>query len=497
MEPDSIPLRLSYLSERYDKNLPQVISVTEAIYGSYEDLLEDGQEFEVYFKKETPVFSMRMADKTYTVPLNSTFMFSVLYNPKNEDLSIARRGYNFPTVADLMKADPLPTVVYVGRDCVVASKKKSRKDQSILKGQILLILEAINKPKSKTLKCLIIGEASKEVFLDEACEGCFSTKESLLLFPLPKIAKCIKRPFMTSMYLSDGKILHPKFRNRHGMIDTTELSSVGSFICSTNLPSSRATSLVEIFVTVSVMFCVNQKNEAELATLNDNSILLSEKLTPDQISAVIFDSTATTNLLQNDLLLPQHISNWLDEVILTKRTPPRVHQIYESLEPFTDKQFDQNEASPSMSVQSSVDTHSPPPLPPRRSMILSPPSPLMGPVQVATLNNCAYGVAKLQKSPVHAATEAKQPESKIGQYFDTNKRLLADYNVSKIGEFLGLMGLKQYAATFSHELVDGKLFFELDDVMLEEDLGITSKLHRLRMMRIIRGEQHVNDFLTI
>ena len=400
----STPMRLSYLSERYGGNLPQVISVVEAVYGSYEDLLQEGQEFEVYFKKETPVVSMRMAGKTYTVPLNSTFMFSVLYNPKNEDLSIARRGYNFPTAADLMKANPLPTVVYVGRDCVT-SKKKSRKEQSISKGQILLILEAIDKPKSKTLKCLIIGETSKEVCLDEACEGCFSTKESLLLFRLPKIVKCIKKPFATSIHLSDGKTLHPKFRNRHAIIDTTELSSVGSFICSPNLPSSSSTSLVEIFFTVSVMFRVHKKNDAESAALNDNSILLSGKLAPDQISTVIYDSTATANLLQNDLLLPKHISNWLDEVTLTKQTP-RVHQIYESLEPFTNEQFGQNESSPSMSVQRSIDTHTPPPLPPRRSMRLSPPpppsppSPLMSPVvEVPTLNNCAYGVTKWQESP--------------------------------------------------------------------------------------------------
>ena len=59
------------------------------------------------------------------------------------------------------------------------------------------------------------------------------------------------------------------------------------------------------------------------------------------------------------------------------------------------------------------------------------------------------------------------------------------------------MGLQQYAATFSRELVDGRLFFELDDTMLEKDLGITNRLHRLRMMRIIRGDQHVNDFLTV
>ncbi|XP_019854541.1 PREDICTED: uncharacterized protein LOC109583562 [Amphimedon queenslandica] len=257
------------------------------------------------------------------------------------------------------------------------------------------------------------------------------------------------------------------------------------------------------------MFLVHKKNQAKLAALNENSILLSEKLTPDQISTVIYDSTATANLLQNDLLLPQHISNWLDEVILAKRTPPRVHQIYDSLEPFTDEHFEQKEVSLSMSIQCSVDTHSPPPLPPRRSMILpppsplpapsppSPPSPLMSPVQVSTLNKGAYSVTKWQESPVHAANKAKQPVSKMGQYFDANRRLLGDYNASKIGEFLGLMGLQQYAATFSQELVDGNLFFELDDVMLEEDLGITSRLHRLRMMKIIRGEQNVNDFLTV
>ena len=399
MNPESsIPMRLSHLSERYSGNLPQVISVSGTIYGSYKDLLQDGQEFEVYFKKATPVVSMRMADKTYTVPLNSTLMFSVLYNPKNEDLSIARRGYNFPTVADLIKADSLPTVVYVGKDCV--SSKKKKREQAVSKGQILLILEAINKSKSKKiLKCLIIGETSKEVYLDEACEGCFSTKESLLLFPLPKIAKCITRPFTTSIYLSDGKILHPKFRNRHAMIDTTEVSSVGSFICSPIHPTSRSTSLVEIFFTVSIMFHVHEKNEAEFAALNDNLILLSEKLTPDQISSVIYDTNPTLNALQNDILLPKHNSNWLDEVILRKRTSPRAQQIYESLEPLADEQ---KEVSHSFSVQHSVDAHTPPPLPPRRSMTLSPPSPLlslMNPVQVSTLNNCAYGVTQWQEIP--------------------------------------------------------------------------------------------------
>ena len=33
---------------------------------------------------------------------------------------------------------------------------------------------------------------------------------------------------------------------------------------------------------------------------------------------------------------------------------------------------------------------------------------------------------------VDAATKAKQRDSKMGQYFDANRRLLADYNASKV-----------------------------------------------------------------
>lgn len=57
------------------------------------------------------------------------------------------------------------------------------------------------------------------------------------------------------------------------------------------------------------------------------------------------------------------------------------------------------------------------------------------------------------------------------------------------------MGLQKYAASFSEESVDGELFFELDNLMLEEDLGVKNRLHRLRIMRIIRGDQCVTDFI--
>ena len=57
------------------------------------------------------------------------------------------------------------------------------------------------------------------------------------------------------------------------------------------------------------------------------------------------------------------------------------------------------------------------------------------------------------------------------------------------------MGLSRYAQAFKEEQIDGNILFELDDEILEEELGIKKKIHRLRLMMIITGRQCVNDYL--
>ena len=57
------------------------------------------------------------------------------------------------------------------------------------------------------------------------------------------------------------------------------------------------------------------------------------------------------------------------------------------------------------------------------------------------------------------------------------------------------MGLSRYAQNFKEEQIDGQILFELDDEILEEELGMSKKLHRLRLMMIITGRQSVNDYL--
>ena len=57
------------------------------------------------------------------------------------------------------------------------------------------------------------------------------------------------------------------------------------------------------------------------------------------------------------------------------------------------------------------------------------------------------------------------------------------------------MKLPQYKATFEQEQVDGTILAECNEAMLESDLNITKKLHRVRLMYIIRGIHSVQSIL--
>ena len=58
------------------------------------------------------------------------------------------------------------------------------------------------------------------------------------------------------------------------------------------------------------------------------------------------------------------------------------------------------------------------------------------------------------------------------------------------------MNLGQYKETIARECVDGEILSELDEKSLEKDLGISSKIHRIRLMQIVTGSHSAKDFLT-
>ncbi len=53
---------------------------------------------------------------------------------------------------------------------------------------------------------------------------------------------------------------------------------------------------------------------------------------------------------------------------------------------------------------------------------------------------------------------------------------------------LDVMGLKAYQEKFETEQVNGEILSECDEEVLKSDLEIASKLHRMRLLKVISGE---------
>lgn len=352
----SAALPLNVFAKEYGTKLPQVIVVHESLYGVCPGSLRDGQKLEVHFRKETSVVVMKLSRKSYTVPVNSSFKFSILYNPNN-DLVKARRGYLFETVTDLMKAVPLPNLVYVGKECT-ASLKKKNSSIFIQKCQ-LLIIKGIESHfgKGKWLKCVAIND-SEELYLKDCCEGQFSTRESLLLFPLSVlIKKQFQFPVATSLYSSDGRQLHIIFNQKSALIDNA-LTTLETIITTSN-ESTTPYKLTELCTTLPIEVHVTNLSETAMTQLNQRKDSLLQVLSPEYVTDVVYDTSAIENMLQKDLLLPMNNKEWVHEICSINAT------IYEPL--------------PTLEAEVLPPKELPPPLPSRlirrQSMTLRPLTP--------------------------------------------------------------------------------------------------------------------------
>lgn len=66
---------------------------------------------------------------------------------------------------------------------------------------------------------------------------------------------------------------------------------------------------------------------------------------------------------------------------------------------------------------------------------------------------------------------------------------LEDYSVAEVCACLSELNLAQYVPAFEREQITGRIFAHLDDDMLASDLGISSKLHRLKITKFIADRQ--------
>ena len=62
-------------------------------------------------------------------------------------------------------------------------------------------------------------------------------------------------------------------------------------------------------------------------------------------------------------------------------------------------------------------------------------------------------------------------------------------------DLLDKLKLSQYKQVFLEEEITGSLLKEIDDEILEHDLKMVSKLHRLKLLRVIQGKEPLESIL--
>ena len=56
------------------------------------------------------------------------------------------------------------------------------------------------------------------------------------------------------------------------------------------------------------------------------------------------------------------------------------------------------------------------------------------------------------------------------------------------------MNLHEYKAAFAREQVTGDILADLSEEDLKNELGVSSRIHRIRLMKFITGVHSVSDF---
>ena len=65
----------------------------------------------------------------------------------------------------------------------------------------------------------------------------------------------------------------------------------------------------------------------------------------------------------------------------------------------------------------------------------------------------------------------------------------------QVQNLLDIMQLPQYKERFADESISGAILSDIDEEILQEELGVTSRLHRMRLMKVVNGDHSVERIL--
>lgn len=65
----------------------------------------------------------------------------------------------------------------------------------------------------------------------------------------------------------------------------------------------------------------------------------------------------------------------------------------------------------------------------------------------------------------------------------------------QVCELIDVMGLGQYKKKFMEEHISGEILLECDEQVLQDELGVQSRIHRIRLMKVVTGVHSAKSLL--
>ncbi|KAL5506546.1 hypothetical protein EMCRGX_G008208 [Ephydatia muelleri] len=521
-EADSGQVPLASFLKQRQKDLPLQVRVCNGYQGQTEsDSLSSGDVLFLLFLKHTEVIEAEQLQDKYYIPLNSAVNARIPYRG-------GLNAYKF-SVSEIMASNEPPLVMKA------VTRYQSSSDKSSVEEDEVFVVEGIKSVMvSRYLQVYsMTHQVTKKLKVD--CSASFTTNAAIYMsdvvqylsakFPL-QVVLYFNQDANLSNVLSEREVTLCKHEMRTTVI--TSLCGVGE-----NNLQSRISSLVEVpmetDITVLDLYLDKHDRKALIAQTKD---LL--KTFDTSVVSVLSTDGRTVELVRKG-----HERSWyrldVPPSLAVSEVPDPTKERSETNSDSEEDAGNYEQIDPSAIDVQQVQLE-------EKSNPFAPSSPDVGSlaVQVNVMrrsvenmqsqSNMAESLSRSTKNQVSSIkteiAELKSYVAEMGKALAAlTERVESVFNAGKshacmdtghaddhamsdqqekvplvllskaqVLALLKSMGLEQYQESFQAEEVDGAILAECDEHVLQHELGVTSKIHQIRLMKVIKEKAVTNSF---
>ena len=256
----------------YSDRLPVNIVAQTGYYGANSNLqISAGEKLHVHLTRTTDVVIAAndlQGRETYSIPLNSSCQFSIIYNP-HEKMSEAMKGYVFKGVKKLASADSLPKIV-----CALTAWKRGKITVDV--NEVLVVKNSNDRNELQVFSVT----CSQSKWLPFDCRSILSTDPQLIPMYLLDIVSNVSEAFPCQVLMQAAEGMSELLGSSHLVL--LKATSETTLHCSYPGTNDRFDLPVDL-PTVTVTICEDE-DETEKFQLYESTINIISTYNPLYVS---------------------------------------------------------------------------------------------------------------------------------------------------------------------------------------------------------------------